>query len=105
VWDPASSAASVEPAPRVAVKRFVGEDAALKLAAGRYTQAVHSLRDEEVPIGIDVWITAGAGVPVVVSDQIQVGWEQFVGGWNGSVEAYYRTFDGVVTTNPADDPR
>jgi hypothetical protein len=95
----------VEPAPRLAVKRFVGDrNGAAKFAIGRYTQAIHSLRDEEVPIGIDVWVTAGAGVPVVVSDQVQVGWEQFVGGWNGSVEAYYRTFDGVVTINGADNP-
>ncbi len=105
VWDAASADASVEPAPRVAVKRFVRDGhAAIKLAAGRYTQALHSLRDEEVPIGIDLWITAGRNVPVVVSDQVQLGWEQLVGEWSGRVEAYYRTFDGVVATNSADDP-
>ncbi len=105
VWDPESGPASVEPAPRLALKRFVGDgDGAAKLALGRYTQAIHSLRDEEVPIGIDVWVTAGAGVPVVVSDQVQVGWEQFIEGWSGSLEAYYRTFDGVVTINGADNP-
>lgn len=104
-WDASSTGASVEPAPRVAVKRFIGDgDAAAKIAVGRYTQTVHSLRDEEVPIGIDVWITAGARAPVVVSDQIQVGWEQFLDGWSGSIEGYYRTFDGVVTTNGADRP-
>ena len=103
-WDPASADAWAEPSPRVAVKRFLLDgDAALKLAAGRYTQALHSLRDEDLPIGIDIWITAGERAPVVVSDQIQVGWEQFGDGWSFSAEAYYRTFDGVVTTNPADD--
>jgi hypothetical protein len=105
VWDAASADASVEPAPRLAVKRFVRDgNAAIKLAAGRYTQVLHSLRDEEVPVGIDLWITAGRNVPVVVSDQVQLGWEQLVGEWNGRVEAYYRTFDGVVATNGADDP-
>ncbi len=105
VWDASSADALVEPAPRLAVKRFVRDgDAAIKLAAGRYTQVLHSLRDEEVPIGIDLWITAGRNVPVVVSDQVQLGWEQLVGEWSGRVEAYYRTFDGVVATNGADDP-
>lgn len=104
-WSPSSAPARVEPSPRLAVKRFFGAgDLALKLAAGRYTQALHSLRDEELPLGIDVWITAGDRAPVLVSDQIQLGLERFTDGWHASVEAYYRTFDGVVATNPADDP-
>ncbi|MEJ2503222.1 MAG: TonB-dependent receptor, partial [Gemmatimonadota bacterium] len=105
VWDPESADAWVEASPRLAVKRFfAGGDAAVKVATGRFTQALHSLRDEEVPIGIDLWITAGEGVPLVVSDQVQVGFERFIDGWHGSVEAYYRTFDGVVATNTADNP-
>ena len=104
VWDPESADPFVEPAPRLSVKRFFGDDLAVKLAAGRYTQALHSLRDEEVPIGIDLWVTAGERAPVVVSDQAQVGIEGFRDGWSGSAEAYYRTFDGVIATNNADDP-
>jgi hypothetical protein len=104
-WNAASAPLSLEPAPRLAVKRFVdGGDAAFKLAAGRYTQALHSLRDEEVPIGIDLWVTAGARAPVLVSDQIQAGYERFGEGWSAAIEAYYRSFDGVVTVNPAADP-
>jgi hypothetical protein len=104
-WNAASAPLSLEPAPRLAVKRFLaGGDAALKLALGRYTQALHSLRDEEVPIGIDLWVTAGARAPVLVSDQVQAGYERFGNGWHGAVEAYYRRFDGVVTVNPAADP-
>jgi hypothetical protein len=104
-WNAASAPLSLEPAPRLAVKRFLaGGDAAVKLAVGRYTQALHSLRDEEVPIGIDLWVTAGARAPVLVSDQVQAGYERFGDGWSGAVEAYYRHFDGVVTTNPAADP-
>lgn len=104
VWDPESTEPSVKLAPRLAIKRFFGDDLALKVAAGRYTQAVHSLRDEEVPVGIDVWITAGSRAPVVVSDQAQIGFEVLTNGWSGSIEAYYRNFDGVVAINGADDP-
>jgi len=93
-------------APRLAVKRLLaGGEAALKLAAGRYTQQIHSLRDEEIPVGIDIWVLAGPRAPVVVSDQLQLGLEGFLAThWHGSVEAYWRAFNGVVTNNFADDP-
>jgi hypothetical protein len=104
-WNATSAPLSLEAAPRLAVKRFVaGGDAALKVALGRYTQALHSLRDEEVPIGIDLWVTSGARAPVQVSDQVQAGYERFGDGWYGALEAYYRRFDGVITVNPAADP-
>jgi hypothetical protein len=104
VWNARTAPAFVEPAPRLSVKRFLGGGgAAVDLSLGRYTQALHSARDEDAPIGIDVWIAAGERAPVVVSDQVQVGYEQFWGEWQGSVEAYYRTFDGLITRSPADD--
>jgi hypothetical protein len=104
-WNADSAPLALHPSPRLAVKRFLRDgDAAVKLAVGRYTQTQHSLRDEEVPIGIDLWITAGARAPVLVSDQIQAGLEWFGDGWSGAFESYYRLFDGVVMVNPASDP-
>jgi len=95
-----------KPAPRVAVKRFfAGGDAAVKVAAGRYTQFLHSLRDEELPIGLDVWVLAGDRAPPLVSDQLQVGVEGYLElDWFWSLEAYVRSFEGVITFNPSDDP-
>jgi hypothetical protein len=95
-----------EPTPRLAVRRFVaGGDMALKASVGRYVQFVHSVRDEEVPLGIDFWVTTGEFLPHVVSDQLQVGLEGFLGeGWYLSADAYLRGFEGVVTQNPANDP-
>ena len=44
-------------------------------------------------------------IPHVVSDQLQVGFEGYPAeGWFVSAEGYYRAFDGVVTTNLADNP-
>ena len=95
-----------ELAPRVAIKRFFSNgDIALKLAAGRYTQFVHSLRDEELPLGLDIWVTSGERAPHVVSDQVQLGLEGYIDeDWYWSVEAYVRSFNGVVVFNPAEDP-
>lgn len=91
--------------PRVALKRFLGRDAAMKLAAGRYTQYLHSLRDEELPLGLDIWVLTGERAPEVRSNQVQGGFEVFFGdGWFASLEGYFRDLDGVVTNNFADDP-
>ncbi len=92
--------------PRVAAKRFFGgRDWAAKASVGRYTQFLHSARDEELPIGLDVWILSGDRTPVVVSDQFQVGAEGYpTQDWFVSLEGYYRDFRGVVTTNFAEDP-
>ena len=95
-----------EIAPRLAVKRFLGGgDVAVKVAVGRYTQFVHSLRDEELPIGIDFRVLAGERAPHTISDQLQVGIEGYYGiDWFWSLEGYVRSFDGVVTFNAAEDP-
>lgn len=92
--------------PRLAAKAFfAGSRWALKASVGRYTQFLHSLRDEELPLGLDIWVLSGSRAPHVVSDQLQVGVEAFPDEtWNFSLEAYLRDFDGVVTFNPADDP-
>ena len=77
----------------------------MKLAAGRYTQFIHSLRDEELPLGLDVWVVSREDVPHTVSDQVQLGvegWRDI--DWFWSIEGYYRSFDGVVTLNTTDNP-
>ncbi|HYH81781.1 MAG TPA: TonB-dependent receptor [Longimicrobium sp.] len=94
-------------APRFAVKRFFGarRDGAVKLAAGRYVQFVHSLRDEQLPVSNDYWVTADEHVPAVISDQAQLGIEKYWGEqWYASAETYYRRYLGVTDLNSADDP-
>ncbi|HEX9939041.1 MAG TPA: TonB-dependent receptor [Longimicrobium sp.] len=94
-------------APRLAAKRFFGaqRDGAVKVAGGRYVQFVHSLRDEQLPVSNDYWITADENVPAVVSDQAQLGIEKYWGErWYASAEAYYRSYRGVTDLNAADDP-
>ena len=90
--------------PRLALKHFLDPNTALKLAVGRYGQFLHSIRDEELPLGIDVWVTTGERAPRLVSDQVQGGLELFRGPWYAAFEGFYRGFDGVATNNVADDP-
>ncbi len=105
-WAPTAGDPINQLAPRLAVKRFLrGGDIAVKAAAGRFTQFLHSARDDEVPIGIDVWVLTGHLAPHIASDQAQLGVDAyFPGGWFASLEVYERFFDGVTTFNPVDDP-
>ncbi|MXW17064.1 MAG: TonB-dependent receptor [Gemmatimonadetes bacterium] len=107
-WLPDPGDSETTLSPRFAVKRFLRDrNAAVRLAGGRYSQFVHSLRDEEVPLGVDFWVLAGTRAPRIVSDQLQLGVESFFGAgdeWYASLEGYYRTFDGVVSVNAAEDP-
>ena len=105
-WLPEPGEPVLETSPRLAVKRFLaGGDLAIKGAVGRYTQFLHSIRDEELPVGLDVWVLSGERAPHVVLDQVQGGIEAFIGeAWQLSLEAYWRRFDGVVALNSAEDP-
>jgi hypothetical protein len=105
-WVPSNGKSVTALAPRLSVKRFfAGSRWAVKGSAGRYTQFLHSLRDEELPLGLDIWILAGDQAPHLVSDQVQLGFEGYPReGWFVSLEGYHRSFQGVVTTNLADDP-
>jgi len=106
LWRPNLGDQIIEIAPRVALKRFFKDgDVAVKVAGGRYTQFLHSLRDEDLPIGLDVWVVAGERAPPVVSDQIQLGVEGYLGeDWFWALEGYTRNFKGIVSVNGADDP-
>ena len=84
---------------------MVGRRLAVKTSVGRYTQFLHSVRDEDLPLGIDIWVLAGPDVPRVLSDQGQLGLEWRVGNsWLLSLEGYLRDFDDVITENFGENP-
>ncbi len=107
-WRAGAGGTAMTFSPRLAVKRFLFDGrTAVRLATGRYSQFVHSRRNEELPVGIDVWVLTDGNIPRMISDQVQLAVERFVGpndDWFASLEGYYRTFDGVIAINPADDP-
>ena len=107
-WRPWGASSMTTVSPRIAAKRLVGGGKwAIRAAGGRYTQFVHSVRDEQIPFGLDAWVLAGPQAPALISDQVQTGLERWLGdrdGWYASLEAYYRTYDGLVARNWAEDP-
>ena len=93
-------------APRFSAKAFLSTNTALSVAAGRYTQYVQSLRDEEIPITLfEFWIGADTAVPVSSADHAVLGIEHwFSPDLSVSLEGYWKRLRNLVDQNPADDP-
>jgi hypothetical protein len=93
--------------PRVGAKLFLTEDLALTGSAGRYYQALHSIRDQEIPINLfDFWIGADEVTPVARSDQLVIGLERWFGRQVSlTVEGYTKSYDDLPLRNFEDDPR
>lgn len=93
--------------PRIGLKAFVTSELALTGSAGRYYQAIHSLRDQNIPWNmIDFWIGADETTPVARSDHLVLGFEKWFGPEISlSVEGYRKTFDDMVDYNVDEDPR
>jgi len=94
-------------APRVGIKSFLTKDFALTGSVGRYHQAIHSLRDQNVSWNIfDFWIGADSTIPVASSDHLVLGFETWFGdAVSLKVEGYRKTFDNIVDFNLREDPR
>ncbi|MGD2135393.1 MAG: TonB-dependent receptor [Gemmatimonadales bacterium] len=93
--------------PRIGAKVFVTGDLALTASLGRYYQALHSIRDQEVPITVfDYWIGADERTPVARSDHLVVGLERWFGNdVSVSLEAYGKTYGNLPLRNYEDDPK
>jgi hypothetical protein len=94
-------------APRASFKFFLTRDKAVIGSMGRYHQAVHSLRDQELPVTVyEFWVGANEHVPVAHSDHAVVGYEQWFGRSSQiNVEAYRKTFRNLVIPNSAQSMR
>jgi hypothetical protein len=94
-------------APRMGVKTFLSEDFAITGSIGRYHQALHSLRDQNVSWNmLDFWIGADTIIPVAHSDHLVLGFETWFGSTVSlSVEGYWKSFDDIIDANLEEDGR
>ncbi len=92
--------------PRISGKLFVTRDLAVTASAGRYFQAIHSIRDQELPVVlVDTWVGSDATTPVSRAHHLVLGVERwFRGGVSLTVEGYGKRFDRLAMHNPGDDP-
>ncbi|MDJ0766968.1 MAG: TonB-dependent receptor, partial [Myxococcota bacterium] len=93
--------------PRFGFKAFLTSDLALTGSAGRFHQAVHSIRDQSVPITMfDFWIGADDLTPVARSDHYVLGFEKWLSRTLSlTVEGFEKTYDNLLIQDDRDDPK
>ena len=93
--------------PRLAVKYRATSALALTLAAGRYAQWTHAVRNEDLPVRIvDVWFVSDGNVPVSTGRELVGGTELWLTHSDFlRVEAYGKRFTDLVEPGSTIDPR
>ena len=94
-------------APRVSAKYFVTPRLAVTAAAGRYSQWMRAMRNEDLPLRVfDLWMASDSSIPVSTSTQLGLGAERWVSNDRFvRVEAYAKTYDGLAEPASTVDPR
>jgi hypothetical protein len=95
--------------PRLGARLQLSPALSLSVGAGRYAQALRSMKDEESVIAsliaYDILTAQPAGVPLATGEDLVVG-----GGWEGErttlrIDAYARRLDGLVLGESTHDPK
>jgi hypothetical protein len=92
--------------PRFSATWFPDPDFSLSLAAGRFTQWMHGLRNEDIPVRIfDFWVASDAAIDVSVARHLTLGAERWLPGSRAiRIEGFVKQYDRLLEPNPADDP-
>ena len=104
-WVPAAGWSGIS--PRMSARYFVSKDLALTVAAGRYTQWMRAIRNEDLPVRVfDLWVPSDSSVPVSSSTHLVLGVER----WFGSsrflrLEAYGKSYQRLLEQASTIDPR
>jgi len=92
--------------PRISAKFFLTRDLAVSAAYGKYSQWLHSLAREDIPVRLfDFWTASDSLTPVARATHYVLGVER----WLGSdrfvrVEGYSKQYGRLLEPNTANDP-
>ncbi len=92
--------------PRVSAKYFVTPEFAVTAAVGKFTQGMHSLAREDIPVRLfDFWVASDSVTPVSSAWHYVTGAEK----WFGTsryvrVEGFYKRYSRLLDANPSPDP-
>jgi hypothetical protein len=92
--------------PRLAMKYFVNKDAAVTAAIGRYSQWLHSLAREDIPVRLfDFWTASDSMIDVARAMHYVVGGERWFGRSRfARLETYVKQYDRLLEANPFEAP-
>ena len=93
--------------PRVSAKYFVTPRLAITAAAGRYSQWMRAMRNEDLPLRVfDLWMGSDKDIPVSTSTQFGLGAERWISDDRFvRVEGYAKTYDKLAEPASTIDPR
>jgi hypothetical protein len=93
--------------PRLSVKYFVSPTLAITAAAGRYTQWMRAMRNEDLPLRVfDLWLASEKNIPVSTSNHFVLGAERWLSDRRFlRVEGYGKTYDRLSEQASSVDPR
>jgi hypothetical protein len=92
--------------PRLSAKYFVTPEFAVTAAVGKFTQGMHSLAREDIPVRLfDFWVASDSVTPVSSAWHYVTGAEK----WFGTsryvrVEGFYKRYSRLLDGNPSPDP-
>lgn len=92
--------------PRFSAKFFLTKDFAITGAVGRFTQWMHSLAREDIPVRLfDFWVASDSLTPVSSAWHYVLGAERWISPTRyARVEAFYKKYDRLLESNPQADP-
>jgi hypothetical protein len=92
--------------PRLAAKYFLNDDAAVTAAVGRYTQWLHSLAREDIPVRLfDFWTASDSEIDVARATHYVLGGERWFGTARfARLETYVKQYDRLLEPNPFEEP-
>jgi hypothetical protein len=92
--------------PRLAMKYFVSKDAAVTAAVGRYSQWLHSLAREDIPVRLfDFWTASDSLIDVARATHYVLGGERWFGTSRfARLETYVKQYDRLLEANPFEAP-
>ncbi|HUQ82922.1 MAG TPA: carboxypeptidase regulatory-like domain-containing protein [Gemmatimonadaceae bacterium] len=93
--------------PRLSLKYFASPTLAFTAAAGRYTQWMRAMRNEDLPLRVfDLWLGADETIPVSTSNHLVLGAEKWLSDTRFlRVEGYGKTYDKLSEPASTVDPR
>ena len=92
--------------PRASAKYFVSRDLAVTVAAGQYTQWIHAIRNEDIPLRIfDFWVASDPWIDVSTARHFVLGGERWLGDARFvRLEAWGKRYSDIPEPNHRDDP-
>jgi hypothetical protein len=92
--------------PRLSVKRFLRDDLSVSVAAGRFTQWIQTLSQEDRPIRFfDVYALADSATPVETAWHVMAGVERWMDPTRQlRIDAFVKRYDRIMEFWPGEDP-